>query len=200
VNLIWKTIAARARREEGVSLVELLIGISITVIIVVPLVGAIYFGFRTTNDTQTRLFESGKAGLMSSFFVPDVDNAVTAQKNAMETAAACGTPRSAPVNLLLTAADGTSVSYYRGSATVAGENTKYLYRKACAAGASSVQPVIVSLAPTLPSNGANPTFNCAPTTDCVTLPWKSVSVQLSQQDANAKNQYTTTIQAAKRVT
>ena len=70
------------------SLVELLIAISITTIIMVPLVGAIYFGFRTTNDTQTRLSESGKAGLMDSFFVPDVQNAVTIQKNVSETAAA----------------------------------------------------------------------------------------------------------------
>ena len=116
VNGYWKRLIARLRCDSGVSLVELLIAISITAIITVPLVGAIYFGFRTTGDTQTRLVESGKAGLMSSFFVPDVaERGRRSRRTLSETAAACGTPRAAPVNLLITAADGSSVSYYRGS-------------------------------------------------------------------------------------
>ena len=191
MNGYWKRLVARLRCDSGVSLVELLIAITITTIITVPLVGAIYFGFRTTGDTQTRLVESGKAGLMSSYFVADVQNAVTIQKNVSETAAACGTPRAAPVNLLITAADGSSVSYYRGS--LAGENTSYLYRRTCIFGTALAQPVILGLAGT-------PTFNCRPTTDCVTQPWTSITAQLTQQDANGKNQYATTIQAAKRVT
>jgi len=183
--------ARRARGDRGVSLIELLLAVSITTIIVVPLVGAIYFGFRTTGDTQARLYESGKAGLLDSYFVPDVQNGVSLAKNANETAAACGTPRGAPVLLLITAADGSSVSYYRGSLT--GENTNYLYRRTCAAGTASAEPVITDLAST-------PTFNCRPTTDCVTQTWTSITAVVTQQDANGKNQYATTIQAAKRVT
>ena len=193
MNGFWKRCIKRLRCESGVSLVELLIAISITSIIVVPLVGAIYFGFRTTGDTDTRLLYSGKAGLFTAYFVPDIENAVTVQKNVAETAAACGTPRTAAVNLLITAADGSSVSYYRGSAAVPGENTNDLYRKTCAGGSGLAQPVILNLA-------ATPTFTCRPTVDCVTLPWTSITAALTQQDANAKNQYATTVQAAKRVT
>lgn len=191
MNSYWKRVIERLRGEQGVSLVELLIAITITGIIVVPLVGAIFFGFRTTNDTQTRLIESGKAGILNSFFVPDVDNAVTIQKNVSEPAASCGTPRTQPVNLLLTAADGSTVSYYRGSATIAGENTAYLYRKACAGGNVSAIPMINNLAST-------PTFNCRPTIDCVTQSWTSITGVVTQADTHGN--YATTIQASKRVT
>jgi hypothetical protein len=192
VNGFVRRAVAHTGREDGVSLVEILIALTITAIIIIPLGGAIFFGFRTTGETQTRLWESGKANVMSSFFLTDVQNASIAQKNVLETAGACGTARPVAVALLLTSPDGSSVSYYRGSASVAGENTNYLYRKACGGGTNAVQPLILDLAGT-------PVFNCAPVTNC-NATWASVSAQFTQQDVNGKNQYATTIQAAKRVT
>ena len=94
---------------------------------------------------------------------------------------------------MLTAADGSSVSYFRGS--LAGENTGYLYRETCAGGTVTQSPV-----PVITGLASTPTFNCRPTTDCVTSSWTSITAVVTQQDANGANQYTTTIQAAKRVT
>ena len=88
---------ARTGREHGLSLIELLIAISITGIIMGPIGFAIYFGLRSTADTQTRLIESNKANVFASYFAPDVQNAVTVGTNVSESAAACGTPLGTPV-------------------------------------------------------------------------------------------------------
>ena len=61
--------------EDGVGLVELLVAISVTGILVPALGAAIYFGFRASGDSQTRLQEANGARILSSFFVPDVQGA-----------------------------------------------------------------------------------------------------------------------------
>ena len=68
----------RAQSESGISLIELLLAIGITTILVVPLVGAIFFGLRTTDATQTRLQQSDKADTLAALFTPDVQSSATA--------------------------------------------------------------------------------------------------------------------------
>src|SRR5260221_10372727 len=121
----------RFHSERGVSLIELLIALSITTIIMVPLGGAIFFGLRTTGDTQTRLQESNRADSFAALFVPDVQSAAVAATGVPEAAAVCGNTATT-VDLLLTTQPGvSSISYYRVTTGVAPNTTTVLYRRSC---------------------------------------------------------------------
>jgi prepilin-type N-terminal cleavage/methylation domain-containing protein len=197
---------ASVRSERGLSLIEMLIAITISGIIATALTGAIYFGFQATGSTETRLSQSGKANLLASYFVEDVQNATGVGKGVTESAAACGAG-AMPVALLLTQDTATpstsSISYFVGT----GANSTTLYRRTCDGGIPGVSlPVIKGLrpntltfacAPLNPPNG-NPCVNTNPSNG---IPdWTSVTVNLTQQqDASGKSPYATTLVGSKRV-
>ncbi len=62
----------RTRPEDGVTLVELLVSISIMGIIMASLVSAIYFGIRTTAGMQRGLDQSNAQQLIAHYFAADV--------------------------------------------------------------------------------------------------------------------------------
>lgn len=63
------------RRENGVTLIELLIAIAILGVLISALAGSIIVGLRTTDDTQRRMSESHDAQFLTTYLVPDVQSA-----------------------------------------------------------------------------------------------------------------------------
>jgi hypothetical protein len=193
VNAIRRTQAAaqragRLQGERGISLIELLIAISITGVLLVPIGAAIYFGFHTTGATQNRVAETSGANLMASYFVPDVQTAIGAATNAPESPI-CGS-LGGTVDLVLTGPDenpsaSVSVSYYRGTGARAG----YLYRRTCANGA------VTSLARVASHVAQPPSFTCD-TTGCVNF--RSITATFVQGTGAAGDAYDTRLEAVRR--
>jgi Tfp pilus assembly protein PilV len=179
----------RKRREDGVTLVELLIAITITTIIMGPISSSIYVGLHTAGATQNRVYETASANLLSSYLTPDVQNAVAVATNTTEVAGTCPAPLQ-NVKLLLTTQPGvSSISYYQGS----GANQTTLYRRICTNGTATNRTVISrSLAAT-----TGISFSCAP--GCGGN-WQSITATLAQQIAPFDtNPYVATVTAARRV-
>lgn len=188
----WASLRERADREDGISLIELVLAITITSILLVPLGYAFYFGLHSTNDTQTRLIESNKATVLASLFSADVQNAIGAQLNQSD-AAACGVASAQTANLLLTLSDGSTVSYY--VVPGGGANPGSLWRRPCNNGTPLAQiRVISSLAATQPVPNL---FSCD-TPACTGF--NIVNASVKQQDAAGANVYITNLQASRRVT
>jgi hypothetical protein len=62
----------RTRPEDGVTLIDLLVSTSIVGIIMTSLVGAIFFGIRTTADAQRGFDQSNGQQLIATYFAADV--------------------------------------------------------------------------------------------------------------------------------
>jgi hypothetical protein len=169
----------RAHGESGVGLIELLVAISVTGIIVPALGAAIWFGFNTTTDTQTRLVEANGARMLSSYFVPDVQESVTG------TADPGISDCAGPVSLLLVTEGSlidqmTTVSYYRGGPT---SNT--LYRRVCSGGAQASNGRVAQ-------NVTDARFQCSGTS-C-----REVGAVLDQADSKGAVPIQTTVAATRR--
>ena len=67
------------RREQGFTLVELLIAISLTGVIMGPLLTALFIGFRSSSEAAQRLAESHDAQLATIFFSGDVQSSDVVQ-------------------------------------------------------------------------------------------------------------------------
>lgn len=186
----WTTLRDGIDRDDGLSLIELLLAITITTILLVPLGYAFYFGMRGTSDTQTRLLQSNKATVLASFFVPDVQNAIGAQLGQSD-AATCGAAAAKTANLLLTLADGTTVSYY--VVPGGGGSPGSLWRRPCNGAPQAQIRLISSLAATQPVPNV---FSCD-TAGC--SGFNIVNATVRQQDAAGGNVYATNLQASRRV-
>jgi hypothetical protein len=176
----------RGRGEAGVSLIELLIAISITTIILVPIGMAIYFGFQATGTTQTRIQETDSANVLASYFVPDVQGSVAIAKGASDGVACGGAGQTANIVITTLASPTTTVSYYRGT----GANASVLYRRTCSNGA------VTATARVLRNISGDPSFTCDLAVDCSAF--RSVSLSVLQANAAAKEQYQTRLTASKR--
>jgi hypothetical protein len=185
----------KRRGEEGLTLNELLIAMLITTIIVVPLAGVMYTSVHTMVSTQNRIDESNGASFLSSYFGPDVQNAVSIATGAgtVESSAACGATARA-VDLLVTTTQMT-ISYYHDPS---GPTAHVLYRRTCTGGVPAL-PVRL-----LRNLSGAPTFTCL---DVNGLPlgactlWQGLSGSVTQADAqNPGSSYTVRVQATKRVT
>ena len=65
----------KIKAQDGFTLAELLVTISILGIIMVPLATAIIVGLRTTGDTSLRLAQAQDRRLVARYFITDVDSA-----------------------------------------------------------------------------------------------------------------------------
>jgi hypothetical protein len=175
----------KRRGEEGVTLEELLIAMLMTGILLFPLLGAMFNATHSLLGAESRAEQSNGTTLLSSYFGPDVQNAVSVASNTTDP---CG---GGAVDLLLTAAAGSNpqiVAYYRSV------DGRVLLRRTCTGGTAST-PIRL-----MRNVSGVPTFTCAPTPDCVG--WSSVSgsvVQLNPAQPGTPP-YTTNVQATKRTT
>ena len=173
--------------EDGFTLIALLLVMIITGIVVVPLSAAMFLGLRTNMSTQERLVQSNGAGITSSYFVPDVQNAYDVKKDVPESTACGSIPGS--VKMLLTSPDGSTVSYFVDPA-----KPTILLRRTCANGAPLSAVTGVAVARRL---SAAPQFDCTPVADCTG--WQRVRLTLSQNALNNTTPYQTRVDATKKV-
>ena len=176
----------RCRGESGVSLIELIIAIAITGVIMAPIGAAIYFGFRTTGDTQQMVSESTSANVMASYFTADVQGAIAAAKSTSDTISCGAAAGAADLVLTTVATPTTTISYYRGT----GANASVLYRRTCANG------VLTGVARVATSLSGTPTFSCDSSSDCSTF--RSITASMLQQTATGQSPYQTVVTATKR--
>jgi Tfp pilus assembly protein PilV len=195
MSLKSRLARVRAQSESGISLIELLLAIAITTILVVPLVGAIFFGLRTTDATQTRLQQSNKADTLAALFTPDVQSSATALTGVSEDPTTCGSSATT-VDLLLTLQPGvSSISYYHVTTGTAPNTTTILYRRTCQTGVASVRIPVTQSFTTPPSASVTNPFSILACGQSCT----AVQVSLTQQDSSGKNVYPTNLQATLRV-
>jgi len=180
---------ARFRNDEsGFTLIELVLVMTITALVITPIASAMFLGLRTEGDVQQRLSESNGAMQFSSYFGPDVQQALLVGVNAPESGTVCGAGAQT-VGLLLTLVPGqSSVSYF-----VDPTNSAILRRRTCASGAVTGPPAGV---PVIRNLSVAPTFACAPNADCSNA--QTVSATVSQA-VSGKNPYSTTVQASRRI-
>jgi prepilin-type N-terminal cleavage/methylation domain-containing protein len=63
-----------AAREDGFTLIELMVAMAIMAIIMLPLTAGVIVGLRTSDETSNRLAGSNDAQLLSIWFPPDVQS------------------------------------------------------------------------------------------------------------------------------
>ena len=71
------TVRAKLNGDHGFTLVELMVGMVITVIIFGAIAGAMIVSFKTTDVTQQRMSESHDAQISSAYLANDVQSAAT---------------------------------------------------------------------------------------------------------------------------
>lgn len=171
----------RCRGEAGVSLIELIIAMTLSSMLLVPLGAGFYFGLRSSADTQSRLTQSNRATLLSSYFSADVQGANAAATGTAESTSVCGASV-VTADLLLSRPDGSSISYSRGTGAAANDWT----RRTCAAG------VVTSSVRVVRNLAGAPTVTCPLTPTC--------AVTLTQTDPGGHGSYMTNLQASRRGT
>jgi hypothetical protein len=174
--------------EEGVTLQDVLIAMTITGMLMVTLVGIIFSAFHTLGGAEAHITQSNGATLVASWFGPDVQNTISVATNVTE-GSACPSPRVVDL-LLTTSTDGSStISYYRGT----GANASTMYRRSCTNGTASVPARMVRLL------AGAPVFTCAPACDAT---WQTLTGTITQNDprdpTNVGKQYVTTIKGTRR--
>jgi hypothetical protein len=171
----------RCRGEAGVSLIELILAMALSTLLLVPLGAGFYFSLHASADTQSRLAQSNRATLLSSYFSADVQGATAAATGTAESTSVCGATV-VTADLLLSTPSGISISYSRG----VGAATTDWTRRTCAGGS------VTSSARVIRNLAAAPTITCPLTPSC--------AVTLTQTDPSGHGSYTTDLQASRRGT
>jgi hypothetical protein len=149
---------ARARADEGMTLIELVISIGTLAIMMPVIAGALYLGVQTQESAGTRLGESADQGLAASYFAEDVHGSTSV---AVGETAKCGTTTPVvefvqPDFDVSTKATTTRVTAYVRTGTE-------LHRRTCvAATASPAYPLTPASEVTVARSLAttNPTVKC----------------------------------------
>jgi prepilin-type N-terminal cleavage/methylation domain-containing protein len=133
------------RGEDGFTLVELLMSITIIGIIAPTIVGAIVLGLKTTAATTSQLAASHNRQELAAFFTTDVQSAVTiADETSTDTTTCMSAGETLVGRLSWTDIDFTGASTARVvtyvTATVSGE--KQLLRHTCAGAVMSTVTVV----------------------------------------------------------
>jgi prepilin-type N-terminal cleavage/methylation domain-containing protein len=174
--------------EDGFTLIEMVLTMTIMALIIAPLATGILLGLRTERDVQSRLAETNSAAQFSSYFSPDVQESLIVGLNTVESGTVCG-GSAQNVALLLTKVPGSSsVSYFVDPA-----DSKVLRRRSCSGGAVTGPPAGI---PVIRNLASAPVFACAPNADCSN--WQSVTATVSQAVAGT-NPFSTTVQGSRRI-
>lgn len=136
-----------SRRDDGFTLVELLVAISVLGLLLSAITGSIFVGMRTAARTEDRLTESNDELTATGYFADDVQGAKSVT---VSTVPKCGTDASAVVEFVgqdfadtATPAAATPdtvttvVSYVLRTRTGSTGTTRELHRLACTAPAAS---------------------------------------------------------------
>jgi prepilin-type N-terminal cleavage/methylation domain-containing protein len=184
----------RPTRDDGFTVIELLIALTVSGLILAPLAAAIFVGFRTTGDTQTRLAQSDSANVLAAYFIPDVQNASILGFGA--TQLDCGSA-SGPVDIALTwlpyQAASSTVGYY--TADVGGKTE--LRRRVCRGDDIVAEVKVLGNV----TGGVTPACVNSAGGACngSLSDWRSVTLAVTQQ-APGDSPYQTTLTASRRIT
>lgn len=183
---------ARLRRDDGVTLVELLVAIVVLGIIMVPLSSGLMNALLSDPITAQRTSNSVDAQLLASYFVTDVQSASTAETSGFT---ACSGVSGEILQIDRVDGSGAAhqVHYYYDHSV----NPSVLYRVDCQAGSPTSQPVKVlrgmSGAPTLKfDNSVCPCGGQTPEVVSLTVTDAGTAVNATP--------YTFTLSATRRVT
>ncbi len=143
-------------RQDGFTLIELIVGVAILGIVFSVLTASMVVGFRTTDATQTRLSESHDAHQTSAYFATDVGSAETASLD--DSGCAGVTPL-----ISFDWWDGTVLKTASYVVTGAGSGRK-LTRTFCSDDTTDAAPYAVVDSVTISHNLASvgPTVECSP--------------------------------------
>ncbi|GGO85570.1 prepilin-type N-terminal cleavage/methylation domain-containing protein [Nocardioides phosphati] len=222
--LTWIRRVRRVRSDDGFTLVELLVTISMLTIVMITLTAMVFEFMRQTNETTTRMNESSDQQFVSAYWQQDVSslgihgfvsgdlNPLPAEQSVWTNSGAGGCTAANPVVTIgwndyqtgsptdvLAAWSGASRKYAVYYATTAGGQT-ILHRKRC--GGSSTDIVVARFLTEIPTvacaDSAGASVSCASTSP---LP-ASVSITLKVQDKGQQvhnsTGYTTVLTAERR--
>jgi prepilin-type N-terminal cleavage/methylation domain-containing protein len=123
------------RREDGFTMVELLVAVALTSLIVPVLTSALVVGWRTTDDTLAQLADTRNRQLVPSLLTRDVQSATSVSKTV--TASSCILPTDTLL-VQLTIVQPTSASAVSQSIGWVLTPTQLVARRTCASGSSTV--------------------------------------------------------------
>jgi len=166
---------AQLRSDAGLTLVELLAAVAITGVIIPALTGALFIGWKTTDDTIARLSDNRNRSITPSLWTRDAQSATTVDKNAaVTTCLSAGDTLLARFTWTETPLTGSAVT--RVATWVwTGSTTQLVERRYCDTGASITGSVAsahdVANAPvaTCRTSGGAVVASCGPTTVVVDL-------------------------------
>lgn len=186
-------------RDEGLTLVELLIAMAITIMLLAPLATSFVLGLSSTRANEQDAGNSSDAQLLASFF--DIDVASAERR---DTTITCGTGGTAVLQLSWTDGAAQSVVYRavpnatRKSQLNVATEVYDLQRVRCSDGTqTSIDVVARTLAspPTVTCENAEP---CTDTPRQITLKAEAYSTQVGDTSANA-DRFTFGVTATRRV-
>lgn len=182
-------------RDEGLTLVELLISVTILGLVLSAMCGMTFVSMRTAADSGTRLDESNDLLLATAYFAADV---MGAQSVAVSATPRCGTDGSAVVEFVgqdftddsLMTTTTTVVTYVVRTVTGPTGSTSQLHRLACTAGTADPS---YPLTPVTDAPVVRQLSSTAPTVTCPGAPCSAfVQVDLVVQEQSKGLTYTLT--------
>lgn len=187
-------------RDEGMTLIELLISVSILGLIVGPITMVLFFGFSATRSAAQRTTDSSGAQLLTGYFASDVQSAVTAWRPGQTPLATpCGSGATRLELQSVDAATGVSIAVTYDAVPSASSGEPALRRQVWTVGspctAGDAEFLVRNLDPT-----ALPVVVCVPT-DCsgaTTVQMTLTARALDVHNSNLYAPYAFTVAATKR--
>jgi prepilin-type N-terminal cleavage/methylation domain-containing protein len=127
-------------REKGFTLVELMVAVALTGMIITALTGALIVGWRTTDDTTTRLADTRDRHLVPSLFTRDVQSAQLVET----TGTACTGGDTLIARITMAQPQDAAVPPATRTVTYVLTSTKELVRRYCADGTTVLNSVAVA--------------------------------------------------------
>jgi prepilin-type N-terminal cleavage/methylation domain-containing protein len=161
------------RGEEGMTLIELIISISLLGILVGPILSFIVVGFLSSDGSTNKVADSVSAQLVSTYLVTDIQSADVVRP--LE--GACGAAGTALLHLSWNIPGSTAINDVVYFSAVGPSGRTELRRETCGAGGSSSTLLMQDLADSGMTTTCQPTVTCGANQD-------TVRVQLRAENAS----------------